>query len=75
MPDQMDQVQAMNDLHVENALRTHARRERAQGLTHCETLDCGEPIVPARQALGARLCIDCQRAEEAAAAHHRVWRR
>ncbi|GAB3335199.1 hypothetical protein GCM10027359_08650 [Marilutibacter aestuarii] len=75
MPDQMDQVQAMNELHTENALRTHARRERSQGLTHCENLDCGEPIAAVRQAMGARLCVPCQKGEEAAAAHQRAWRR
>lgn len=75
MPDAMDHVQAMNDRHTENALRTHARRERTEGATHCQNLDCGEPIMPARQALGARLCLECQRGEEAQAAHFQTWHR
>ena len=75
MPDAMDHVQAMNDRHTENALRTHARRERTEATTHCQNLDCAEPIASARQALGARLCLDCQQGEEAQAAHFRQWRR
>ena len=75
MPDAMDHVQAMNDRHTENALRTHARRERTAGASHCQNLDCEEPIVATRQALGAQLCLSCQQAEEAQAAHFRQWRR
>lgn len=45
----------------------HALAHRAParpGLTQCERLDCGEPITAFRQALGARLCIDCAQAAE-----------
>lgn len=75
MPDLMDRVQAVTDLHTENALQHHARRARPQGLSHCENQDCGLPITAQRQQMGARLCIDCAKAEEAAQAHMRVWRR
>jgi RNA polymerase-binding transcription factor DksA len=36
-------------------------------------MDCGEPIAPARQQLGAQLCLECQKAEEAQASHFRKW--
>lgn len=75
MPDEMDRVQAMSDRHTENALRTHASRVRTVAATHCQNLDCAEPIASARQALGARLCLDCQQEEEAHAAHFRQGRR
>lgn len=66
MPDAMDHLQAANDDHVADALKRHASqaRERKPGLTHCETVDCREPIEPARTRLGARLCEDCQREED-----------
>ena len=75
MPDAMDRLQQFNDDAVSDALQRHADRPRAPGLTACENLDCREPIPPARTELGARLCIDCQRAEEAASAHLGGWRR
>jgi hypothetical protein len=34
------------------------------GRAHCANLDCGEPIAPVRQQMGAQLCIDCQRDAE-----------
>ena len=63
MPDAMDAVQADVDARVEDALRRHRAgvAVRAPGLTHCEVLDCREPIDPARTRLGARRCDDCQR--------------
>lgn len=62
MPDDMDRVQEFNDQVVADALARHrsGNRQRTAGLTHCETLDCGEPIEAARTRLGARLCSDCQ---------------
>jgi RNA polymerase-binding transcription factor DksA len=75
MPDSMDRVQEMTDAHLEDALKHHATRPKAVGLWHCENMDCGEPIVAQRQAMGARLCITCQTAEEAQAAHFRKWSR
>jgi RNA polymerase-binding transcription factor DksA len=70
MPDAMDAVQADVDARVEDALRRHRAtvRERQEGLTHCEVLDCREPIEEARRLLGARLCSDCQREEDIRAA-------
>lgn len=41
-----------------------ARPPHADGRTHCANADCGEPIAPVRQQMGAQLCIDCQRASE-----------
>jgi RNA polymerase-binding transcription factor DksA len=40
------------------------RRVLPAGLTHCEMLDCGEPISAMRQQMGARLCVDCATAKE-----------
>jgi RNA polymerase-binding transcription factor DksA len=75
MPDAMDAVQSQTDAHLENALQHHANRPRTAGLTHCENLDCREPISEARQAMGARLCVPCGKAEEAQAAHFGAWSR
>lgn len=75
MPDAMDQVQQHVDDTASDALRRHANRPRTQGLTHCEVADCCEPIVPARTALGARLCMECQQEQEARDAHLSAWRR
>ena len=63
MPDAMDAVQADVDARVEDALRRHRAgvAVRAPGLTHCEVLDCREPIPAERTRLGARLCDDCER--------------
>lgn len=76
MPDAIDQMQDVSDRHVENSLRTHARSQaaKAPGLTHCEQIDCRAPITPLRQNMGARLCIDCARADEARTAHQATWR-
>ena len=76
MPDAIDQMQDVSDRHVENSLRTHARAQaaKAPGLTHCEQIDCRAPIAQLRQDMGARLCIEHARADEARAAHHASWR-
>lgn len=75
MPDAMDHVQSMTDVHLENALQHHVNRPRPVGLSHCENLDCGEPISADRQSMGARLCVPCAKAEESRAAHFRTWGR
>lgn len=75
MPDAMDHVQAVADAYTEDALRRHANRPRPSGLSHCENQDCGEPISAERQAMGARLCVPCARAEESRATHFRAWGR
>lgn len=72
MPDEMDRLQAANEDHVADAIARHratAAPPRA-GLTHCENLDCGEPIAAARTRLGARLCDDCQREHDIRAAQY-----
>ena len=75
MPDAMDQVQQHVEDLASDALAAHAQRERRQGLTQCEVADCREPIAPARTALGARLCLECQQEAEARAAHFKTWGR
>lgn len=47
---------------VEHALA--ARPALGTGRSHCGNADCGAPIAPVRQQMGAQLCIDCQRAVE-----------
>ncbi len=61
----MDQVQALAEALAEDAVKRHAERPKAVGLSHCDNLDCRQEIHPVRQAAGAVLCIDCQRDEEA----------
>lgn len=56
----MAQRRQMED--IDHALA--ARPAQAYGRTHCANADCGEPIAPVRQQMGAQLCIDCQRANE-----------
>lgn len=75
MPDAMDRVQQHAQDLASDALQAHANRPRLPGLDFCEVLDCGEPITPTRTAMGARLCLDCQKAEEARAAHFAQWGR
>lgn len=75
MPDAMDHCQQLAEDLATSALEHHARREVKPGRTTCANLDCGDDIAPARTALGAQLCIDCQRGEEAQAAHFRTWSR
>ena len=74
MPDAMDQVQAFNDDHTADALKRHAEREVAVGLTHCAVMDCREPIVDARRLMGAQLCLACQQEDEAQRAHFNRWK-
>ena len=73
MTDAMDQVQAFNDANTEDALKRHADRVRAAGRETCANLDCGEPISDFRRQHGAQLCLECQKGEEAQAAHFRAW--
>jgi|GEM_PF-2166373 len=76
MPDAIDHMQDVTERHVENSLRTHARAQanRPPGLTHCEQEDCRAPIATLRQQMGARLCIECAKADEARNAHLAAWR-
>lgn len=65
MPDFVDRVQ---ELQLEEAARIVADHDgiaRLPGRTHCAVTGCGEPIHPARSALGAQRCLDCQHAFEA----------
>lgn len=75
MPDQMDHLQEAEVARNADALRRHADRTKVVGRAECANIDCAEPISAQRQQLGAQLCIDCQKAEEAQAAHFRTWGR
>lgn len=74
MGDSMDMVQQLAADNVADALARHGDRSRPAGRTACANLDCGAPISPLRQQHGAQLCLDCAKAEEAAAVHQRTWR-
>jgi RNA polymerase-binding transcription factor DksA len=63
--DTIDVAQRRQQEEIDHALAN--RRPVAVGLTHCERADCGEPISPTRQQMGARLCIDCATAQESEA--------
>lgn len=71
MPDFMDAVQERVLAETEAVLA--ARGDRPEGRSQCADDDCGAPISDERMALGAQLCLDCQRASEARAAHFRTW--
>lgn len=73
MPDAMDAIQERVLLDTEAAVA--ARTAPKEGRTQCAHIGCGEPIAPERTALGARFCLDCQRAAESSAAHFRTWGR
>ncbi|MGE4366192.1 hypothetical protein [Thermomonas sp.] len=75
MTDDMDRVQQHVEDCARDALAAHALRQRQPGRTTCANLDCGADIAPVRTALGAQLCMDCQTAEEAQAAHFKTWGR
>lgn len=75
MVDEVDRIVAMEERQLDNALAHHAQRARLAGRAFCANEDCGEPVAPARQALGAQLCLECAKAEEAQAAHFRRWKR
>lgn len=60
--DVIDVAQQRQMEEIEHALAS--RRTLPLGLTHCERFDCREPIITARQLMGARLCIDCATAHE-----------
>lgn len=75
MADEMDRVQQHVEDCAADALAAHAMRQQQAGRASCANLECGEPIAPVRTALGAQLCLPCQVAEEAQAAHFRTWGR
>jgi len=60
--DMIDVAQRRQMEAIEQALAS--RKTAGQGRTHCIAEDCGAPIAPVRQAMGAQLCLDCQRAAE-----------
>lgn len=75
MADAMDAVQQQALDAAEDALLRHQARPAPAGRTSCANLDCGESIHPARTALGAQLCLECQHEQDARDAHFNTWRR
>ena len=71
MPDLMDAVQERVLQETEAAIA--ARTGLVEGRTLCAVAECGAAISPERTALGAQLCLECQRGEEAREAHFRTW--
>lgn len=61
MADDIDRSQELEERHREAAL---ARAQRPSGIATTECAECGEPHHPARIAIGARLCVECQTDEE-----------
>ena len=72
MPDPMDLVQERVQREADAIVAARARAA-GEGASSCTGDGCGEPIAPARTSLGARLCLDCQRGEEARAVHFARW--
>jgi hypothetical protein len=62
-----DTIDLAQDQQHDIALALAGRAPRSIGRSHCANADCGEPIAPLRQQLGAVLCIDCQRDAERSA--------
>lgn len=64
MCDDVERAQDIAQQFIDNSLRDHfaARKQSRSGRATC--IECEEPITPARKALGANLCIDCQRDED-----------
>lgn len=62
--DIIDVAQRRQQEEIEHALQAHADKPVRTGREVCATPGCDEPISAARQALGAQLCIDCQRDAE-----------
>ena len=59
--DDIDRAQDREQQDTAIALAAQLRRTQAQrghGTPDC--VECGEPIAPFRQALGARRCVECQ---------------
>lgn len=76
MPDAMDVLQAFNDDHVADSLKRHqSTRARGSGLSHCERLDCREPIRAERTAQGARRCDECEEEHQRRNAQYAPWAR
>ena len=75
MADQVDDAQAINDLHLDAALRHHLQRDTPPGRRSCANLDCGEPISDYRRQHGAQLCLACQDGEERRNRHVATWAR
>jgi len=65
MTDVIDLAQQRQQEDIELALA--ARAAPKPGRTCCANLSCREPIAPARQALGAQLCLECQLIHERSA--------
>jgi len=64
MCDDVERAQDIAQHFIDSSLRDHfaARKQPRSGRSTC--IECEEPITPTRKALGADLCIDCQRDED-----------
>ncbi|WP_458068662.1 hypothetical protein [Rhodanobacter sp. BL-MT-08] len=60
--DVIDVSQRRQQEDIDHALSQ--RKVSVPGLAFCENIDCVEAITGFRQAMGARLCIDCAKANE-----------
>lgn len=65
MPDHMDHVQDAVQAATEAAIARVCSAPKPTGRSQC--MQCGEPVGEHRTALGACLCLVCQREAEAAA--------
>ncbi|EMS8293827.1 TraR/DksA family transcriptional regulator [Salmonella enterica subsp. enterica] len=73
MSEQIDEAQALAELHQSTAMENHRRRtagDHDNDTGYCQS--CGEPIPAARLAAcpGALRCIDCQTVYELREAHY-----
>lgn len=75
MADQVDDAQAVADLHLAAALRNQLQRDVPAGRRDCANLDCREPISDYRRLHGAQLCVTCQEGEERRGRHFATWAR
>ncbi|THD10092.1 TraR/DksA C4-type zinc finger protein [Metallibacterium scheffleri] len=71
MCDEIDTSVEIQAAQLDDAIAAHQRAVSASQASEFCT-ECGEPISPLRQRLGAHLCIDCQHEFEAA---DRLYRR
>ena len=73
MSDWVDAAQDLQQRETDAVLARHQQRHVRARLTHCERHDCGEPVMPERTRLGARLCVDCEEEDRKRAAHFATW--
>lgn len=63
--DIIDIAQQRQQEEIDHALAAHhAAHVTKPARARCAAVACDEPISPARQRMGAQLCLDCQRDAE-----------